>query len=120
VGAGTCVPRPQDCITPENIVCGCDGKLYRSECDANASGGVDTKAIALCPTPPGMFQCGTLFCAHGTQYCRVTTREGSSSNAYACVDLPGGCTQCACLLTAACYGCGVPASGDMTVMCAAS
>jgi len=121
-GTGTCVPRPQDCITPEQIVCGCDGKRYANECTANSSGGVDIQAMTGCPAPSGMFWCGTILCAHATQYCQVRTREGSISNGYACVDLPicDPAPSCACVMTSSCYSCTASANGDLTAMCVAS
>jgi hypothetical protein len=109
-----------DCIQPESIVCGCDGRLYRNECEANAYGGVDTQPMSGCPMPPGTFTCGTLFCAHGTQYCE-SMGGGATINGYACHDLPAGCggtPTCACIQgTALCGNCTVLANGDIRTSC---
>jgi hypothetical protein len=116
VNAGRCVRRSLDCINqPERIVCGCDGRLYRSPCEADgfhADGG--------CEPPEGTFRCGTTFCTHGTQYCQRWTYDTVSYASYFCGDLAAGCpatATCACVTTTECGTCTVSAEGDLTAMC---
>lgn len=121
-GPGMCKPRPMDCITPTpGKVCGCDGKVYNSECEANGSG-QDISALGGCAAPSGLFPCGPTFCTHGTQYCEamiggVVTNPGS----YACHNLPTACgatPSCACLTgSAQCGNCLASTDGDLTTRC---
>jgi hypothetical protein len=122
--------RPQDCITqPGAAVCGCDGKLYMTECEASGSG-MALANDARCVTPPGTFQCGTKFCTHGSQYCQTwywndeITNLGRYVARYACVDLAdAGCgttPTCACVTSAQCGECAVSADGDLTAGCLVS
>jgi hypothetical protein len=116
-GTGSCVPRPQDCIQAENIVCGCDGKLYRNDCEANAAG-VDVGPSGGCQPPAGTFQCGTIFCKQDGEYCVKMTRAIGST--YTCTAFPAGCgatPRCACLPTSALCTCTMDASGDLTTTC---
>jgi hypothetical protein len=127
---GKCFLRPQDCTQLGWAVCGCDGKLYMNECEANAFGGVSVAGSALCPAPPGTFQCGTKFCTRGSQYCQtwylndIRTNLGRYVARYACVDLPAGeCATtptCACVTSAECGNCDVSADGDLTAGCLVS
>ena len=123
-GVGTCQPRPMDCAPPESVVCGCDGSLYRNQCEANGFGRVDTQPMTGCPTPSGMFRCGIVLCMHGAQYCE--TRAGGSLSTFpthTCRDLPAGCgatPTCACIQgTAQCGTCTVSAGGDLMMDCLA-
>jgi len=127
VHAGQCVSRSQDCINePLQITCGCDGKLYRSPCQADLAG-VDPATDGGCETPPGTFRCGTLFCTHGTQYCQTwysTNPPGSVSApwiySFSCADLAAGCPTtptCDCVTATECGDCSVSADGDLTAMC---
>jgi hypothetical protein len=116
-GTGTCRSKPLDCITPEQVVCGCNDKLYRSSCDANAAG-VDVMASGGCAPPPGTFICGTRFCTQGTQYCETTVR--GSGSVRVCRDLPAGCgatPTCACLASVPDCQCMVAANGELTTTC---
>ena len=109
--AGTCVDGPADCSEPEQIVCGCDGNLYRSPCDANLA---HVDVVNGCETPPGKFRCGTQFCTSGAQYCVRYLF------AYACADLPAACgttPTCACIAEPKCNACTVSADGIVTVEC---
>jgi hypothetical protein len=110
-----------DCIVPEKVVCGCDGKTYRSECEANASG-QDISRLGTCAAPSGTFACGPYFCAHGSELC-VAMNGGAITNAgtYQCLPLPSGCgatPTCACLSgNTPCGVCSMSGSGDLTLMC---
>jgi hypothetical protein len=49
-GTGVCRPRPDICPPVIAEVCGCDGRDYRSPCDAHAAG-VDVAREGPCPRP---------------------------------------------------------------------
>ncbi len=49
---GTCRKKPEGCFTACPQVCGCDGQVYCSECDANQAG-VGVHPDADCFTDPG-------------------------------------------------------------------
>ena len=69
--AGRCIHETLDCIyQPGPVVCGCDGNLYITPCQAELSR-VDLAPDAHCVGPPGTFRCGTQYCTHGTQYCQA-------------------------------------------------
>jgi len=126
--AGQCVPGPADCIYEAlQIVCGCNGKLYRSPCQANLER-IEVSTSGGCETPPGKFRCGTVFCTPGTQYCQVhytndvrdAITGGPYIYGYSCGDLPAGCgatPTCACVTSTECGDCTVSADGDLTTMC---
>ena len=117
-GVGTCVTRPVDCIAQtEDIVCGCNGQLYRSPCEAEGAG-VSISTVGGCEPPTGKFVCGTIFCAHGTQYCEKQVRGTGSQ--YLCRDLPAGCgatPACACIASVSQCDCAVAANGELMTMC---
>jgi len=50
-GGERCVPRPADCRTDREPVCGCDGRTYANECIAHTRG-ASVAALGRCPTPP--------------------------------------------------------------------
>jgi hypothetical protein len=110
-----------DCIVPERKVCGCDGKVYRAECDANGSG-QDVSRLGGCTAPAGTFACGPSFCVQGGEYCSAIN-GGAITNAgtYQCVTLPAACgatPSCSCLAgTQSCGICTMSAAGDLTVTC---
>jgi hypothetical protein len=122
--AGQCVWHPQDCIyQPGPVVCGCDGTLYMTSCDAELNR-VDIDSMSHCPAPPGTFRCGTLFCTHGTQYCETwfTNDIGDPPYVlrYACADLPNECgatPTCTCVTRSECADCTMSADGDVIAMC---
>jgi hypothetical protein len=121
-GPGICKSRPLDCINPiPGKVCGCNGIVYNSECEANGSG-QDISAAGGCTAPAGLFACGPYFCTHGSQYCEAMI-GGAITNpgSYACHDLPTACgatPSCACLSgTAQCGNCLASANGDLTTRC---
>jgi hypothetical protein len=117
---GSCQARPQGCTTIYAPVCACDGQVYASACDANAAG-QDVSDSAGCTPPAGMFGCGHMFCAHGTQYCQATIGGAAGlPGSYACQPLPAACNgtpSCACLTGTMCGNCVVSAGGDAMTSC---
>jgi hypothetical protein len=128
LAAGQCVSRPLDCILqPGPVVCGCDGKLYMSSCEAEAFGSGVGPGGAPCETPPGTFRCGTWFCTQGTQYCEtwiLTDQRDYDGKPYvlryACADLAAECgatPTCDCVTRSDCSDCTASAGGELTVTC---
>ena len=116
-----------DCIYQYGpIVCGCDGQLYISPCQAELMR-VDIADDARCVAPPGTFVCGTQFCTHVTQYCQVWHINAvpvgvpeQFTYGYACADLAAGCgatPTCACVTRTECGDCTVSADGVLTATC---
>jgi eight-cysteine-cluster-containing protein len=48
-GTGICRPRPVECGSDANPVCGCNGETYANECSAYIAG-VDVSSTGTCPT----------------------------------------------------------------------
>jgi hypothetical protein len=125
--AGRCVPQTLDCIyQPGPVVCGCDGQLYITPCQAELER-VGLADDARCVGPPGTFRCGTQYCTHGTQYCQAwywNDVPGSVGQPYvahySCADLAAECgatPTCACVTSTECGDCTVSADGELSVMC---
>jgi hypothetical protein len=96
-----CRPIPQDCETPDNpdfTVCGCDGNVYESICEANAAGtdiGEDT-----CTPPNGMFACGWKLCTLETEVCQYQPNSEGYAHWWSCDPTPPECIDdysCACI-----------------------
>jgi hypothetical protein len=110
---GTCQKRPTGC--PDAIaadpVCGCDGQVHGSVCDANAVG-IDVDASHRCPVPPGVFACGFRECNLGGAYCEVIGSDiGGEPDTFTCKGMP----MCPGPATCGCLGnepCGSNCSGD--------
>lgn len=94
---GTCVALPEACEGEPQPVCGCDGNLYESRCDA-ARAGVGTQGATDCEPPPGWFGCGFDFCEIGAQYCEHTIGHGGPET-WVCraLNCPPGTEGCACI-----------------------
>ncbi len=107
---GTCAPMPAGCDKHLEPVCGCDGKTYDNPCLANLAG-FGTSSSKSC-----MFTCGGVICAHGAEYCQITS-DGNPPDDYACVPVPGACNgqpSCSCI---SCTDCSQSDAGDVTVTC---
>jgi hypothetical protein len=78
--------------------CGCDGKLYDSECAANQAGVGLSMGCAL---PAGSFACGPFFCDVATEYCVVRMQpDETSPTGHECRSFPAACgmsPDCACI-----------------------
>ena len=109
-GAGSCKTRPTVCPlgeTPQiagQAYCGCDGKVYTGECDANRAG-TDINANGSCAVEPGRFACGFLQCQLIDQYCVHNPQAATADQEYSCVALPQACNAnatCGCLSAVQC------------------
>lgn len=89
-----CAPRPDTCdgATPYPV-CGCDGNVYESPCEAQRAGtnpeGDD------CTPPPDLASCGNTFCDPTTSLCATVGDAGQR-----CHSLPSTCdgtVDCDCL-----------------------
>jgi hypothetical protein len=125
---GTCVDRPENCPIGDLQLCGCDGRIYGSRCEAMDEG-IDISVSGGCTPPEGTFACGPTFCEIGVEYCwRTLSDAGASPDAFACSPLPAACAAempptCACLAAEA-VPCGATCealpSGQPMVTCMGS
>jgi hypothetical protein len=116
---GTCaaIPRGALCAIAPAPVCGCDGKNYAGQCQAEQAG-TDVNQLGTCTPPAGMFRCGWSYCQQGSEYCSgqvggVVTNPGS----YSCKAVPAACNgtpSCGCVGGAGTF-CTADAQGDVTV-----
>ncbi len=68
---GACMRRSAPCEGSLAPVCGCDGKVYASECVAHA-GGIDLATLGGCDAPvPDWAPCGAHYCDAHTSYCEI-------------------------------------------------
>lgn len=97
-----CRPRPQGCDDDYRPVCGCNGKVYSNECEANTAGsdiGADSCDASV--TPQGYFPTGPYYCDPTTSYGKI--RLGDVGDRwFECVELPNACAalptpDCSCL-----------------------
>ena len=108
---GDCVPKSEACGGPATEVCGCDGKVYASRCDAAAAGESVHVSLTECSEPPeGQFPCGSGYCTVGVEYCRQ-----DADDEIGCAAMPNGCEAtptCSCIITATdCAICGPTKGG---------
>jgi hypothetical protein len=118
---GTCKPKPGACPAVVLPLCGCDGTVYSSECNAN-SAGVDVADNGHCTPPSGQFECGSGFCTHGSDYCQVIGSDAPPfQSSYTCKPLPAACgamPSCACTSGEMCGSvCNASTAGDLTLTC---
>jgi hypothetical protein len=72
---GKCRPKPTACDGAAAPVCGCDGKVYPSECAAHAAG-VDLDVNGRChATIRDFIPCGPRFCDARTSYCEIVLSD---------------------------------------------
>ena len=89
---GACRPRPAECHDARAPVCGCDGKVHASECEAHAAG-VDLDANGGCrERVPGWIACGPRFCDARVSYCEIVLSDVFElPTDYTCKPLPAAC-----------------------------
>lgn len=117
---GLCAPKnggADSCDEPDPW-CGCDGKIYKTQCDA-AAAGVDITVPDPC-APEGTFACATgVYCKDGAEYCIVSFHhDGRDSDgcgeSYGCAPYPA---ECADAPTCECIGPAAEALGLMAFTC---
>ena len=90
---GACSPRPAACPDTPSPVCGCDGRVYASECEAHA-GGLDLDVQGGCREhlPAGWAPCGARFCDARTSYCEIVLSDVFElPTDFTCRPLPASC-----------------------------
>lgn len=130
-GGGRCRTRPDACplnASGDSAValvaeptCGCDGRVYSSECFVYADG-TDINANGTCEVPAGRFACGYMQCDLTRQYCVRQPRADAEADDYRCAPMTceGNDVSCACVVDNACGGtCTGNASDGLTVTCPA-
>lgn len=81
----TCTKRATSCEDNSDPVCGCDGKTYENECEAEADG-ISVRHWAAC----GSFRCGMKWCDAHTSYCSIPG-SGVFNAEPSCQPLPPSC-----------------------------
>jgi hypothetical protein len=124
-GYSECRPTPADCTdVPSRRVCGCDGTIYDSACDAELAG-VDVNADAsTCPPIPGTFVCGSTWCDVDVEYCVLFFNDapdrGYPNDSYFCDPTPAACMgvpSCECLADEDCGDDCSEIPGGIQVVC---
>jgi len=91
---GVCTPRPQVCLDIYLPVCGCDGKTYSSDCEAEAQGS-SVLYSGVCEEPSSGVSCGGLkpvACAK-SEFCNypIEAKCGAADQTGTCTRLPDAC-----------------------------
>ena len=90
---GICRPRPRACDGAYRPVCGCDRRVYPSECAARAAG-VDLAVNGGCDgdRPRDWLSCGAHFCDARRDYCEIVLSDvPEPPTDFTCKPLPPAC-----------------------------
>jgi hypothetical protein len=117
-GSGRCAVVASGCVADSSPVCGCDGQVYDSICQANAAGFDVSTRPSDCEAPPNHVACNGLYCSTGQEAC---VHFVAPVDEWSCEPLPDACksTSAYCTCFGASSGCSCALeAGAFTLVCA--
>lgn len=96
---GRCALSGTACKQTLAPACGCDGRVYATECAAERAGVDVGYGCSAEDAPPGLFPCGPEFCDPTTQYCASGGGDGDDYY-FSCQPIP---EECSAPVTCECF-----------------